>query len=133
MKDGSNVVQYTFGSVFGGGYGSLLDDLTVNGETTHPKFDAGLVKEDTKIDMQGGAVKASIYGGGEMASVGESTTSGETTTATGSTHVSVSGGTVGIAPITVSGSKRYFGGAKMGNVYGGGSGHYNTVHSGRIL
>ena len=133
VKDGSNVVQYTFGSVFGGGYGSLLDDLTVNGETTHPKFDAGLVKEDTKIDMQDGTVKASIYGGGEMASVGESTTSGETTTVTGSTYVTVSGGTVGIQPITVSDTKRYFGGAKMGNVYGGGSGYNNTVRSGRIL
>ena len=133
----SEVTSYTFGSVFGGGYGSLLDEITVNNGTSDvtskPKFIAGLVKEDTKIDMQGGAVKASIYGGGEMASVGESTTSGETTTATGSTYVSVSGGTVGIEPIVVSGTTRYFGGAKMGNVYGGGSGHGNTVRSGKIF
>ena len=130
----SEVTSYTFGSVFGGGYGSLLDEITVNNGTSKPKFIAGLVKEDTKIDMQGGKVKASIYGGGEMASVGESTTSGETTTATGSTYVSVSGGTVGIEPITLSdNSKRYFGGAKMGNVYGGGSGHGNTVRSGKIF
>ena len=138
IDDGSTV-QYTFGSVFGGGYGSLMEKIEVQRGTgtpkitSYPKFIAGFVKEDTKIDMQGGAVKASIYGGGEMASVGENTTSGETTTATGSTHVSVSGGTVGIAPITVSGSKRYFGGAKMGNVYGGGSGHNNTVRSGKIF
>ena len=128
------VTLYTFGSVFGGGYGSLMEEV-MNGK--YPKFDAGLVKEDTKVDMQNGAVKASIYGGGEMASVGESTTestsSGETTTVTGSTHVSVSGGTIGIAPIDVSGSKRYFGGAKMGNVYGGGSGDGNTVRSGKIF
>ncbi len=130
VKDGSNVVQYTFGSVFGSGYGSLLDDLTVNGVTSHPKFDAGLVKEDTKIDMQGGVVKASIYGGGEMASVGSV---GESNSVVGSTYVTVSGGTVGIAPITISDTKRYFGGAKMGNVYGGGSGYNNTVRSGRIL
>ena len=129
IKDGSDNTQYTFGSVFGGGYGSLLENK-INDK--YPKFDAGLVKEDTKIDMQNGAVKASIYGGGEMASVGESTTSGETTTATGSTYVSVSGGTIGIAPITVGDNKRYFGGAKMGNVYGGGSGHGNTVRSGLI-
>ncbi|MBR6188264.1 MAG: hypothetical protein IKQ59_04825 [Prevotella sp.] len=133
----SQVTKYTFGSVFGGGYGSLLDEITVNNGTSdvtsNPKFIAGLVKEDTKIDMRGGEVKASIYGGGEMASVGESTTSEGTTTTTGSTYVSVSGGTVGIAPIDVSGVKRYFGGAKMGNVYGGGSGHNNTVRSGRIL
>ena len=137
VKDASNNTQYTFGSVFGGGYGSLLDKITVNNGTSdvtsYPKYIAGLIKEDTKIDMQGGAVKASIYGGGEMASVGESTTSGETTTTTGNTYVAVSGGTVGIEPITVSGTMRYFGGAKMGNVYGGGSGHNNTVRSGRIL
>ena len=137
VKDASNNTQYTFGSVFGGGYGSLLDKITVNNGTSdvtsYPKYIAGLIKEDTKIDMQGGAVKASIYGGGEMASVGESTTSGETTTTTGNTYVAVSGGTVGIKPITVSGTMRYFGGAKMGNVYGGGSGHNNTVRSGRIL
>ena len=137
VKDGSNNTQYTFGSVFGGGYGSLIEKIEVQRGTStissYPKFIAGFVKEDTKIDMQNGKVKACIYGGGEMASVGESTTSGETTTVTGSTYVAISGGTVGIAPIEVSGTKRYFGGAKMGNVYGGGSGHGNTVRSGRVL
>ncbi len=124
VKDDSNNTQYTFGSVFGGGYGSLLEVIpgkNQGDEPSYPKFIAGLVEEDTKIDMQNGAVKASIYGGGEMASVN------------GSTDVAVSNGTIGIAPITVSNNKRYFGGAKMGNVYGGGSGHYNTVRSGRIL
>ena len=130
IKDGDKTL-YTFGSVFGGGYGSLMEKA-IKGKS--PKYIAGLVKEDTKIDMQDGKVKASIYGGGEMASVGESTTTEGTTTATGSTYVSVSGGTVGIAPITLSdNSKRYFGGAKMGNVYGGGSGHGNTVRSGKIF
>ena len=117
VKNGETT-EYTFGSVFGSGYGSLIQSIIVNGTPSYPRLVAGLVKEDTKIDMQGGAVKASIYGGGEMASVGETTTSGETTTVTGSTYVSVSGGTVGIEPITVSGETRYFGGAKMGNVYG---------------
>lgn len=132
VKNGETT-EYTFGSVFGSGYGSLIQSITVNDKTSYPRLVAGLVKEDTKIDMQGGAVKASIYGGGEMASVGESTTSGTTTTATGSTYVSVSGGTVGIEPITVSGETRYFGGAKMGNVYGGGSGDNGTVRSGKIF
>ena len=132
VKNGETT-EYTFGSVFGSGYGSLIQSITVNGTTSYPRLVAGLVKEDTKIDMQGGEVKASIYGGGEMASVGESTTSGTTTTATGSTYVSVSGGTVGIAPIEVSGTTRYFGGAKMGNVYGGGSGDNGTVRSGKIF
>ncbi len=129
VKDAGNNTLYTFGSVFGGGYGSLVEEITVNDETSYPKYIAGLVKKDTKVDMQGGEVKASVYGGGEMASVGEVTNS----TAVGSTHVTVSGGTVGIAPISVSDTKRYFGGAKMGNVYGGGSGHGNTVRSGKIF
>ena len=133
VEESPNVTKYTFGSVFGGGYGSLVEEITVNGVKSYPKYIAGLVKEDTKVDMQDGEVKASVYGGGEMASVGESTVSGQTTTVTGSTYVSVSGGTVGIEPITVSGSKRYFGGAKMGNVYGGGSGSGNTVQSGKIF
>ena len=47
--------------------------------------------------------------------------------------MAVSGGEVGIEPITISGTKRNFGGAKMGNVYGGGSGHNNTVRSGKIF
>ena len=138
VVDGSNVVQYTFGSVFGGGYGSLEEKIEVQRGTTitsYPKYIAGRVKAGTKVNMTAGSVLASVYGGGEMAAVGESKTLGETLTTghSGDTYVSVSGGTVGIAPITISGSnRRYFGGAKMGNVYGGGSGHGNTVRSGHV-
>ena len=156
IKDGG-VTQYTFGSVYGSGYGSLLEEITLGDGTTktNPKFEAGLVKYDTKVDMQGGKVLASIYGGGEVASVGFSTDiagqtftvegndkDGKTITTTvqktnvvGSTHVSVRGSSqVGIAPITLAGgSKRYFGGAKMGNVYGGGSGHANAVRTGKVF
>ena len=138
VVDGSNVVQYTFGSVFGGGYGSLVEKIEVQRGTTitsYPKYIAGRVKAGTKVNMTAGSVLASVYGGGEMAAVGESKTLGETLTTghSGDTYVSVSGGTVGIAPITISGSnRRYFGGAKMGNVYGGGSGHNNTVRSGHV-
>ena len=137
IKD-NGYTQYTFGSVFGGGYGSEVDDITVTidgKETlTKPKLEAGLVHGDTKVNMSGGAVKASIYGGGEMAGVGVSTTSGQTTTVTGSTFVTVSDGTVGINRIQLSDETyRYFGGATMGNVYGGGSGLRNIVRSGSIL
>ena len=139
VVDGSNVVQYTFGSVFGGGYGSLEEIIEVQRGTTtitsYPKYIAGRVKAGTKVNMTAGRVWASVYGGGEMAAVGESKTLDETLTTghSGDTYVSVSGGTVGIAPITISGSnRRYFGGAKMGNVYGGGSGHGNTVRSGHV-
>ncbi len=135
VKDGSNVVQYTFGSVFGGGYGSLEEKLTHNEGTddefvSYPKYIAGRVKAGTKVKMTAGRVWASVYGGGEMAAVGESKTLGETLTTgyTGDTHVIVSGGTIGKEKV----GETYFGGAKMGNVYGGGSGDNNTVRSGHV-
>ena len=121
VQDGDNVIQYTFGSVYGGGYGSTIENLNgtddPNTENDNPKFVAGLVHGNTKIDMQGGKVLASIYGGGEVASVN------------GKADVAVSGGEVGKDKV----GDKQFGGASMGNVYGGGSGHPNIVRCGRIL
>ena len=134
IKDG-NTVKYTFGSVFAGGYGSLDEKLTHNAGTasesvSYPKYIAGRVLAGTKLNMTTGRVLASVYGGGEMAAVGESKALGETLTTnlTGDTHVIISGGTIG----RINEGTTYFGGAKMGNVYGGGSGHNNTVRSGHI-
>ena len=121
IKDGSNATQYTFGSVYGGGYGSTIEKLNgtddPNTENDNPKFVAGLVHGDTEIDMQGGKVLASVYGGGEVASVN------------GKADVAVSGGEVGKDKV----GNQQFGGATMGNVYGGGSGNPNIVRCGRIL
>ena len=160
--DDADVTQYTFGSVFGGGYGSLVEKLDHTGSTnptyttasyyyTYPKYIAGRVKGSTEVTMTGGAVKASVYGGGEMAAVGESkvlatdgtqTVLGETLTGAegkamdGHTYVTISGGTVGINRTTITDGDNvsyiYYGGATMGNVYGGGSGYINTVRSGHI-
>ena len=127
IKDGETV-KYTFGSVFGGGYGSLEEKLTHTGDkpASYPKYIAGRVKGSTKVNMTAGEVKASVYGGGEMAAVGESVVLGETLTEGlgGNTYVTISDGSIG---------KSGFGGAKMGNVYGGGSGHNNTVRSGQVF
>lgn len=134
VKDASNNTQYTFGSVFGGGYGSLKEEITVNDGTSdvrsYPKYIAGRVKAGTKVNMTAGSVLASVYGGGEMAAVGESKTLGETLTTgfTGDTYVTISGGIIGKEKV----GSTYFGGAKMGNVYGGGSGNNNTVRSGHV-
>ena len=121
VMDGSNATQYTFGSVYGGGYGSTIEYLGTSDDTStendNPKFVAGLVHGDTEIDMQGGKVLASVYGGGEVASVN------------GSADVKVSGGEVGKDKV----GDKQFGGPTMGNVYGGGSGHPNIVRCGRIL
>ena len=131
----SQVTRYTFGSVFGGGYGSLEEKLTHNEDTddefvSYPKYIAGRVKAGTKVKMTAGRVWASVYGGGEMAAVGESKVLDETLTTdfTGDTHVIIGGGYIGKEKVGTT----YFGGAKMGNVYGGGSGHSNTVRSGHV-
>ena len=148
--------RYTFGSVFGGGYGSLTEELNHTGSTnptytnasyyrTYPKYIAGRVKGSTEVTMTGGEVMASVYGGGEMAAVGESTVLanpgdddpkvlGETLTGNSeapveaNTYVTIGGGTIGKEKVGMT----YFGGATMGNVYGGGSGDNNTVRSGHI-
>ena len=118
VKDGEDVTRYTYGSVFGAGYGSTIEELTdANNNKTNPKIDAGLVGNSTKVLMEGGWVKASVYGGGEVASV------------KGSTDVAISGGSIGIDKI----GDMQFGGATMGNVYGGGSGHRNIVRAGHIF
>ena len=151
----ADVTQYTFGSVYGGGYGSLVEKLThgtgTNAYETYPKYIAGRVKGSTEVTMTDGTVKASVYGGGEMAAVGESkvlststdpVVKGETLTGAegkamdGHTYVTISGGTVGINRTTITDGDNvsyiYYGGATMGNVYGGGSGYINTVRSGHI-
>ena len=147
VMDGETV-KYTFGSVFGGGYGSLLEKLTHTGykPASYPKYIAGRVKGSTEVTISGtAAVKASVYGGGEMAAVGESkvlasqtdpVVPGETLTGTSgapmeaNTYVTINGGTIGKDKDTE--NTISYGGATMGNVYGGGSGSNNTVRSGHV-
>ena len=140
----NNVVQYTYGSVFGGGYGNATEMLTdANSNKTYPKFQAGRVMNSTAVTMSSGTVKASVYGGGELANVGYGFDSfnkdgiGETALTQASdaanTYVTVSGGTIGRAPITAQTGNTYFGGATMGNVCGGGSGNKTISRCGLVL
>ena len=140
----NNVVQYTYGSVFGGGYGNATEMLTdANSNKTYPKFQAGRVMNSTAVTMSSGTVKASVYGGGELANVGYGFYSynqdglGETAITQASdaanTYVTVSGGTIGRAPITAQTGNTYFGGATMGNVCGGGSGNKTISRCGLVL
>ncbi len=165
VKEAGDVTLYTFGSVYGGGYGNAkekLSDVAPDDAVgaTNPKFIAGRVVGSTYVKMEGGQVKGSIFGGGEVANVGLGFYSyksdniggtkggftkddngiaktGDAITAADiakvSTYVDVSGGTVGIEPITVSDKLRCFGGATMGNVYGGGSGNRTIVRCGLVL
>lgn len=122
VENGSDNVVYTFGSVYGGGYGSTVETLvTESGDEAEedilrPKLHAGIVEHDTKVTMQSGNVLASVYGGGETASV------------KGSTDVAVSGGTIGMTKR----GNTYYGEASMGNVYGGGKGEKSIVRSGQV-
>ena len=111
----SNEPLYTFGSVFGGGMGSESDT------STEEKI-GGRVAGSTKITMSAGAVKGSVYGGGELAIVqGSHTTESKTVGA----EINISGGTIGY-------NQDGFGGATMGNVYGGGKGSLTTANAGLI-
>ena len=115
----TKVPVYTFGSVFGGGMGNETDKTSSDDEARI----GGLVKGSTTITMSAGEVKGSVYGGGEMAVVqGNHTT---TDSKTVGTEVSISGGTIGY-------NRDGFGGATMGNVYGGGKGSLTTANAGLI-
>ena len=138
-ETGSNDdTRYAFGSVYGGGYGTekdVVDDPSTT-ETNEAipltnditKF-AAVINGNTYINMTTGKVRASVYGGGEMAGV------------TGNTYVNVGGGEIGVGQVRAANSpdpngpkKDYvlFGGWRMGNVYGGGKGSDNAVYSGLV-
>jgi hypothetical protein len=139
IQDGETT-KYTFGSIFGGGYGSsiekliYIDPITGDPVETNPKFTAGRVKYSTKIDMLDGTVLASVYGGGEVANVGMGSSYGEdgSEDVNVSANVTVSGGTIGKDRVVSGENVTYFGGATMGNVYGGGSGNKTIVRCGAI-
>ena len=88
------------GDVFGGGAGDVLSDT------------AGLVKKDVQVNIRGGRILKSVYGGGEVAIV------------EGSVDIDVSGGIIG----TPDG-----GGEVYGNIYGGGKGRTDKINAGQIM
>ena len=119
--DTRSIVQYTFGSIYGGGMGLETPDGTGN--------HGGDVMDSTFISMSkpGEAttlVRASVYGGGEMAIV------------EGNTRVNISGGEIGrneVKPLTdPDAGYVLFGGATMGNVYGGGKGVLGRTEAGQV-
>lgn len=113
---GTGTAQYTFGSVYGGGMGSENDT------STEEKI-GGRVAGSTKITMSAGEVKASVYGGGELAIVQGSHTTSDSKTV--GTEINIIGGSIGY-------NQDGFGGATMGNVYGGGKGSLDTKQAGLI-
>ena len=116
--DTRSIVQYTFGSIYGGGMGQEDHDATDN--------HGGTVKDSTYVSISsaGAKVRASVFGGGEMAVV------------EGNTRINMSNGQIGrneVKPATdADAGYVLFGGATMGNVYGGGKGSLGHFHTGQV-
>ena len=108
--DYQNHLQYTKGgNVFTGGMGRLyaLDNTTLL--PLWPKL--GKCKQTT-LNMTGGTVKSSIYGGGEIGAVAENAT------------VNINGGTVGTKVVHKTSASRYY---YFGSVFGGGKGSVDNI------
>ncbi len=111
-------VAYTFGSIYGGGMGMVMHDKRDN--------HGGDVASNTHVSISGDdtKVRASVFGGGEMATVG------------GDTYVDISDGKIGRNEVytTDDANQGYvkFGGATMGNVFGGGKGHVDHTFAGLV-
>ena len=108
--DYQNHLQYTKGgNVFTGGMGRLyaLDNTTLL--PLWPKL--GKCK-GTTLNMTGGTVKSSIYGGGEIGAVAENAT------------VNVNGGTVGTKVVDPNDATKYY---YFGSVFGGGKGSVDNI------
>ena len=108
--DYQNHLQYTKGgNVFTGGMGRLyaLDNSTLL--TLWPKL--GKCK-GTTLNMTGGTVKSSVYGGGEIGAVAQNAT------------VNINGGTVGTKVVDSEGATKYY---YFGSVFGGGKGSTDNI------
>lgn len=102
-----------FGSVFGGGRGydgeGFDDDTNMDNEPV-AKI-AGRVKGNSTVNMTGGHVLSCVYGGGNIATVGQVDEDGQIVAGTGLVTVNISGGEVG--PLDWSGLNAYvYGGVK---------------------
>ena len=104
--DDEDVTQYSFGAVYGGGYGSEIL-LT---SKPNPRELAGKVGGSSTVNLLGGKVKASIYGGGKIATIDKNT------------YVNISGGEIGLNKVRKGDGYVMYGGEAIGNVYGGGKG-----------
>ena len=118
-KSSYTAPQYGFGSVYGGGYGSerVLTDAEKTAGAAEPREYAGIVEGDTYVTMNGGKVRANVYGGGKTAVVNHDT------------HVTITGGEVGLKKVRKSDGYVMYGSSNQGNVLGAGRG---SVQGARI-
>ncbi|WP_176780557.1 ZmpA/ZmpB/ZmpC family metallo-endopeptidase-related protein [Prevotella sp. tc2-28] len=108
--DYQNHLQYTKGgNVFTGGMGRLY---ALDGTTLLPLWSKLGKCKGTTLNMTGGTVKSSIYGGGEIGAVAENAT------------VNIKGGTVGTKVVHKTSASRYY---YFGSVFGGGKGSVDNI------
>ena len=153
-EEGNSVCATSVGNIYGGGNlaqynpttntitsptvtltkGTVTDNVYGGGKGSETSLNAGLVTANPKVEMNGNGmtVKGSIYGGGELASVGtftrNTTTNAVTsyTANTGTTTIVVSAGTVGPDALAMP--------SFTGHVFGGGRGIVgDTTSSGNPL
>ncbi len=108
--DYQNHLQYTKGgNVFTGGMGRLY---ALDNTTLLPLWSKLGKCKGTTLNMTGGTVKSSIYGGGEIGAVAENAT------------VNVNGGTVGTKVVNPEDATKYY---YFGSVFGGGKGNTDAI------
>ena len=108
--DYQNHLQYTKGgNVFTGGMGRLY---ALDGTTLLPIWSKLGKCKGTTLNMTGGIVKSSIYGGGEIGAVAENAT------------VNINGGTVGTKVVDSEDATKYY---YFGSVFGGGKGSVDDI------
>ena len=108
--DYQNHLQYTKGgNVFTGGMGRLY---ALDGTTLLPIWSKLGKCKGTTLNMTGGTVKSSVYGGGEIGAVAENAT------------VNINGGTVGTKVVDSEDATKYY---YFGSVFGGGKGSTANV------
>ena len=115
----TNVTQYTFGSVYGGGMGLLYETGTEPNKVW--TLNGGNVADSTSVSISGADTRvwANVFGGCELGIV------------EGNSNVAVSGGKIGKSTVRDDGYV-LFGSSYMGNVYGSGEGSVNLVESGLV-
>ena len=120
ITDDEDVTQYGFGAVYAGGFGSETSLSSTYPNYANPREVAGQVGGNTTVNMSGGKVKASVYGGGKIATVLHNT------------YVNISGGEVGINKVRKDDGYVMYGGDAVGNVYGGGKGSLTDARMGVV-
>jgi len=108
--DYQNHLQYAKGgNVFTGGMGRLY---ALDGKTVLSSWQKLGQCKQTTLNMTGGTVKSSVYGGGEIGIVAQSAT------------VNINGGTVGTKIVNPGDATQYY---NFGSVFGGGKGSTDNI------